>query len=293
MRQPLCVVDKNMSTTTKVCNNYLIADDKIADMNVYVEYVIADNFVLDTLLLWCAAKTIKLPVKRWRIALGGAAGTLCAVISVYVAGVWLYLLKAACLIAMCAVTVGFGKKLFWYILLTVAYTFVAGGAIVGLFHLFNVNYLDGGDFYRMRVPLFVYVLAIATVGFLCYSIYVYIGQVRKIAPHIVKIAVRLHKTHDLTGFCDSGNSLVYEGLPVCFVTGKFGGFADYFAEQALAKRTVSIPVTTVAGTVTVGAVEAALTLNGNESRVYLALPAEKCRTVYNVLLNSVFCGGDI
>lgn len=261
-------------------------------MNVYVEYVVCDNFVLDTLLLWAAALTLKLPVKKWRLVLGGTVGAACAVVSVYVVGAWLYMLKAACLLAMCVAAVGFGKKLFWYILLTLAYTFVAGGAIVGLFYLFKVDLLDeSGQFYRMNVPLFVYVLAVATVGFLCYSVTVYVKQIKKIAPHIVKIVVKLNKDYRLTGFCDSGNSLSYQGVPVCFVTKKFGGFADYFAEMLLAGKIVDVPVTTVAGTVSVKAVEATVAACGKECKVFLALPAEKCDTVYNVLLNNEFCGG--
>ena len=261
-------------------------------MNVYVEYVIADNLVLDTLLLWCAAVTLKLPVSKFRVFLGGVVGAFCAVASVWLNGVWLYLLKGACLLTMCTVAVGFGKKLFWYILLTVAYTFVAGGAIIGLFHLFNVDYLNGdGKFYQMDVPLFVYVLALCAVAFLCYSIAVYVKQIKKIAPHIVKITVKLQKNYRLTGFCDSGNTLTYDGVPVCFVTKKFDGFADYFAQQLLQRKCVNVPVSTVAGTVTVQAVQAEITAGDKQMNVYLALPAEKCQTMYNVLLSNEFCGG--
>ena len=97
-------------------------------MNVYVEYVVLDNFVIDSLLLWAVALTLRIPYKWWRIALGGVVGAACAVVSTFVHGFWLYLLKMACLICMCVVTVGFGKKLFWHILLTVAYTFEIGRA---------------------------------------------------------------------------------------------------------------------------------------------------------------------
>ena len=261
-------------------------------MNVYAEYVVLDNLALDTLLLWGAAVTLRLPFKKWRIFLGGVVGAGCAVASVYVFGVWLYLLKAACLAAMCITAVGFGKKLFWYILLTVAYTFVAGGAIVGLFNLFNVSYLDAnGRFYTMNVPLFVYVLALTSAAFLCYSIAVYVKQTKKIAPHIVKITVKLNKDYQLTGFCDSGNTLVYDGAPVCFVTKRFGGFADYFAQQLLLDKCVKVPVSTVAGTTAVQAVAAHIEACGKQMKVWLALPAEKCHTFYNVLLSNEFCGG--
>lgn len=264
-----------------------------AAMDVYVEYVILDNLALDILLLWAAAKTLRLPVRPWRILIGGAVGAACAVASAWTSGVWLFALKTVCLLAMCTAVVGFGKKLFWYILLTLAYTFVAGGAIYGLFFLSKDGYVHNGEFYGGQVPLFVYVLALAAMGFVCHSITVYVRQVKRVAPHVVKIVVKLNKSYNLTGFCDSGNGLCHNGVPVCFVTKSFGGFAEYFAAQALARKTVSVQVSTVAGKVSVQAVDATVSLGGAERKVYLALPAEKCRTMYNVLLNSEFCGGDI
>ncbi len=283
---------QNSVCYNKSLHKHRLAQCYNASMNVYIEYVICDNLLLDTLLLWAAAVTLKLSVKKWRLALGGAVGAACAVVSVYLSGVWLYLMKVLCLLAMCFAAVGFGKKLFWYILLTVAYTFVAGGAIVGIFYLLKLDILNSnGQFYQMKVPLFVYVLAVVVVGFLCYSIAVYVKQIKKVAPHIVKIIVTLNKNYELTGFCDSGNSLSYEGTPVCFVTKRFGGFADYYARQLLEHKFVNVPVLTVAGSVTVKAVEATVAACGKERKVYLALPVEKCQTAYNVLLNSEFCGG--
>ena len=263
-------------------------------MNVYIEYVILDNLVIDTLLLWAATVTLKIPYKKFRVVLGGAVGAVCAVVSVYVTGFWTYLVKTICLVAMCIVTVGFGKKLFWHILLTTAYTFVLGGAIVGLFNLFKVDYLtESGEFYQMKVPLFVYVLAVALVGFLCYSIAVYVKQVKKVAPHVAQINVKLDKDYKLTGFCDSGNTLTHEGVPVCFVTKKFHGFTDYFAQQVLAGKAVDIEVTTVTGSTKVKGVMGEVICNGKQRQVYLALPASKCQTIYNVILSNEFCGGEV
>ena len=260
-------------------------------MNVYVEYVVLDNLVIDTLLLWAATVTLKIPFKKYRVLLGGAVGAACAVASVYVTGVVLYVVKTACLVCMCIVTVGFGKKLFWHILLTTAYTFVLGGAIIGLFNIFKIDYLaESGEFYQMRVPLFVYVLAVSLVGFLCYSIAVYVKQVKKIAPHVTKVVVTLDKNYNLSGFIDSGNTLTHDGIPVCFVTKKFQGFTDYFAQQVLLGKTVNVEVTTVTGSTTVKAVKGEIAANGKQCQVYLALPVSKCQTLYNIILHNEFCG---
>ena len=262
-------------------------------MNVYVEYVVLDNLVIDALLLWAVALTLRLPYKWWRLVLGGVVGAACAVASTFVHGFWLYFLKATCLIAMCVVAVGFGKKLFWHILLTVAYTFVLGGAIIGLFNLFKIDYLNGdGQFYQMKVPLFVYAVAVALVAFLCYSIVIYLKNAKKTAPYRVKVQIELDKTYTVDGFCDSGNTLSYDGVPVCFVTKSFKGFADYFIRQTLGGKVVNVEVATVAGTQTVAAVEGKITVRGEQKKVYLALPKEKCQTEYNVLLSNEFCGGE-
>ena len=266
-------------------------------MNVYVEYVVLDNFVIDTLLLWAVALTLRLSYKWWRMLLGGAVGAGCAVVSTFVAGFWLYFIKAACLLSMCVVAVGFGKKLFWHILLTVAYTFVLGGAVIGLFNLFKIDYVNGdGQFYQMRVPLFVYAIAVALSAFLCYSIVIYVKNAKKSAPYRVKVQIELDKSYTVEGFCDSGNSLSHDGVPVCFVTKSFKGFADYFVQQTLCGKTVSIDVATVAGTQKVTAVEGKITVNGAAKgapkKVYLALPKEKCQTEYNVLLSNEFCGSE-
>lgn len=258
-------------------------------MNVYIEYAILDNLIIDGLLLWCAAKTLKLSAKWWRILFGAIIGTLCALFSVYVQGIWLYVIKFATLLIMCVVAVGFGKKLFWHILLTLAYTFLLGGAIVGLFELFNVNYVnDGGTFYELNVPLFVYVIAGALVAFLCYSVAVYFKGLKKIAPHLVKATVTLDKKYNVSAFLDSGNTLTHNGLPVCFVTKQFGNFAKYYAEQVICGKACSVAVNTMAGETSVCAVECLITLNGVEKQAYLALPKGKSPAPYNVLLSNDF-----
>lgn len=262
-------------------------------MNVYIEYVVLDNFVIDSLLLWAAAATLRVGVRKFRIVLGGAVGSLCAVVSVWLTGLPLYVLKGLCLAAMCFACVGWGKKLLWHVLLTVAYTFAFGGAIVGLFNLFNVDYLAGdGQFYRLRVPLFVYVTAAALCFALCFCIVRYIAQARRAAPFITHAIVTLDKPHKVSAFCDSGNSLSYNGLPVCFVTRRFGNFKEYFAEQTLLRNAVQIDVRTVAGQTQVTAVPAKVCVDGTSRDVYLALPAQKCETTYSIILSNDFCGGE-
>ena len=112
---------------------------------------------------------------------------------------------------------------------------------------------------------------------------------QKIAPHIAKIVVTLDKSYHLSGFCDSGNTLTHNGVPGCFVTKQFGGFADYFAKQVLQGNVQAVTVTTVTGSKVVQAVKGKVSVGNVERDVYLALPIEKCQTVYNVILSNEFC----
>ncbi len=258
-------------------------------MTVYVEYAFLDNFTMDCLLLFCATITLKIRFKWWRIVLGAVVGTACALVTVYVQGFWVYLVKAVCLFLMCFVTVGWGKKLFWHILLTLAYTFVTGGAIVGIFNLLKVDFIaENGLCYNMPVPLFVYVLAVALVVFLCYSIAVFVKQTKKIAPYLKRVTLNLDKPRTVLGFCDSGNTVNVNGIPVCFVTKKFGGVSDYFAQQILRKNTVTVQVTTLTETKNVTAVPATVDVDGTTREIYLALPVNKCATQYELLLSGDF-----
>ncbi|MCM1289767.1 MAG: sigma-E processing peptidase SpoIIGA [Corallococcus sp.] len=251
---------------------------------------------MDCILLSCACLTLKIRFRWWRVALGAGVGTVTALATVYVDGFWIYPAKAACLFLMCIVTVGFGKKLFWHILLTLAYTFVTGGAIVGLFNLLQVDYLSqNGLCYNMPVPLFVYFLAVGLVIFLCYSVAVFVKQTKKVAPFIKKVQVVLgDATYSVSGFCDSGNTVCHNGVPVCFVTKKFRGFAEFFASQTLNGAAVSVSIATLAGSKTVAAVPAKLQCKDCPlCDVYLALPAEKCQTQYELLLSNQIFGGEI
>lgn len=257
------------------------------DMNVYVEYVILDNFTLDYLIMLAATLTLKAKPCHSRLILAAAFGAACAVASVFVHGAYLYLLKAATLFVMCLVAFGLGKKLFWFTLLTVGYTFLLGGAITGIFNLLHVNYVaEGGGFYQSGVPLFVYVLGVAAVAFLCYSVAIYVAEYKKLSPFLHTVKVILDKPYSVPAFYDSGNTLYHEQVPVCFAVGRFGGLTDYFAKQALCGNTMQVSVVTVAGSKTVVAVPARVECNGTSFSVLLALPAAKINAPYKIILHS-------
>lgn len=261
-------------------------------MTVYVEYAFLDNFAMDFLLLFFASVTLKISFKWWRLSLGAFLGTVVALVSVYLSGILAYLAKALCLFAMCAATIGLGKKLFWHILLTLAYTFVVGGAITGIFNLLQVDYVtQNGFYYNAPVPLFVIFIAIAFVAVVCYLLHGFVLKSKQIAPFLQKVKLHLENSYSLLGFCDSGNGVSHDGVPVCFITKRNAKIAEEFAKKVLVGKTVLVEVQTLAGQKNVVAISAVLEVFNENHDVLLAFSPVHGQTQYDVLLNSVFCQG--
>ena len=257
-------------------------------MVVYVEWVLLDNFLMDYVILYGAAVTLRFRCPWWRIALGSAVGAVGAAISVFVYGIFVYVYKISLLFAMSLCVCGRGKKLFWYILLTAAYTFTLGGIVIGVFNLLHVDYLTSdGLMYTLNVPVGVYVAAVALFAVLVYSLYKYIVDVKRVSAHVVGAAVTMGSViARVRAFRDSGNTVTYDGKAVCFVTGRIKGFADYYAACLLRGQTVSVQVCTVCGQQQIAAVTALLQVDGEaERQVYLALPQSKCPALYELIID--------
>ncbi len=258
-------------------------------MTVYVEYVIIDNMAFDCLILWAVNSTLRLRGKRWRVILGGVVGTACAFLTVFLKDVWGIVLKTVCLFAMCVTACGFGKKLFWHILLTAAYTFILGGAIIGLFYLFGTDFAAGVNLsYSSEVPIGLYVLGAGIFVFLARAVLSYIRTARHRQPFTKKIKIVCGSVkEEAYGFLDSGNSLRKDGVPVCFAMKSLRKKISREVAEAILKGCAeSISLETVTGRQNVFAVKAEITLDNKRYGVYLALSENSSDVEYAVLLNA-------
>jgi hypothetical protein len=259
-------------------------------MIIYIEYVIIDNMAFDCLILFLATLTLKMKPRWWRIALGGAVGTLCAFVSVYVDGFVNILLKITCVMLMSFICSGINIRVFWHILLTVAYTFAMGGAVVGLFFLSGTQFdLAAGLNYDSNVPMGVYLTAAALIAFIIYFCGIYVRQKKRQRGFLTKVTLTLDTAYTLIGFCDSGNNLVYNNMPVCFAVGDFKKrVKGYFAQQLLTKNAVTVDYHTMAGDARCVAVAAEIAIGGKPTAIYLALSKVKATLDFDILLSSVF-----
>ena len=143
-------------------------------MEVYVEYVIIDNLIIDFLLLKLSTKTVQVRSSLIRLLLSSVIGTVVAVIMPLFTlnNVLQVMVKLLLSITMCLISAKTDslKKHIVNFLFFVFYTFLLGGAIIALFYFAGVDYnlyftLNYNSFMPIGITvLIVYIFYI----FLCY-----------------------------------------------------------------------------------------------------------------------------
>lgn len=259
-------------------------------MTIYVDYLVIDNMSFDCFLLWLACKSARQPVVWWRLILAGLLGAACALVSVFCKGALLVFVKLAFVVPMCATVVG-KRRLLVVTLLFVAYTFLLGGAILGLLSLFQVDYqLNGNLNYYASVPIGFFVAGIFCVLLLCQWLTRYLTAQKRVLQSVVKVTLTLpNQTLVLDAFCDSGNLLCHNNLPVCFAVGSFAkDFSQTLAQQILCGNVQTICYSTVSGDAKCLAVKCKIASDNVQKDCYLALSTANCNVDYQILLNGEF-----
>lgn len=272
-------------------------------MTVYIEYVLIDNMTMNTLLLYAAFLTLKQKPSVWRVFLSAALGTACALtLPLINIPMWLsFVLKIFVALLMTLVVLP-KFKLKYYImsnLIFVAYTFVLGGAILGLF------FLTGTDFsamsvlsYEGGVPIGLYAVGVALFAYLIFNITSYISSAKKRAVFLRKVRLGFKgRVFELNGYVDSGNLLESDGVPVCFVMDK--RLSKFAAESFAQDLTLSsgsddkkfkiIYFSTVAGRKqrAYAFKPDLFEVDGEPREVYAALAGKKMRSgQFDILLNA-------
>lgn len=278
-KQATCVWRQKCRRRYNLSDNLPLVAIYNAVMTVYIEYAFLDNFTMDCLLLFCACVTLKLPFGFGRIALGALTGTAIALLSVYLSGWAAFVVKAACPLLMCLVTVGKGKSFLAYSAdfgIYLCYGRRDSGAVQP--HCRGLQLLLCAVLRRAVAAVRVFSGVLAAVV-LCYMIHAYVKQSKQRAQYVKKVQITLDRRYSVTAFCDSGNNVTADGLPVCFVTADFGA-KEYFARQLL-RGTRQVQVKTLAGSKSVPAVKGTLRVDGKDFAVYVALPAENATHPFN------------
>lgn len=177
-------------------------------MTVYIEYVLIDNFVIDYFLLSAAFTITGKRDKAGKRVLAALSGAVFALIYPLVAelGALTVMLKIVMGLVVVFAAAGYSSVKDYYINAAVffALTFAVGGAITGLFSIFNINYSSETAIAFMSVP--VYVLIKALRGIIKYF-FTRAGEESNSYDCEITFKGNVLK---LKGFMDTGNAL-YDG----------------------------------------------------------------------------------
>jgi len=196
-----------------------------AGMSIYVEYVIIDNFVVDLLILYLVARSLHLRSNKWRVIIGSVIGTIFALISPFLVltDVLMVVVKIILGIIMVSILARYkGVRQFCTAYLAfLTYTFLLGGACIGVLGLFNADITSMITLtYSYQVPVGLLILIIWIYVRIIAEVSKYINKRKEVKSFLYDVIVENKNIRlNLAGFLDSGNHLYdeRESLPVVVV----------------------------------------------------------------------------
>lgn len=218
-------------------------------MQIYIEYVIADNMAVNVLLIYATTLTLRRKFSPFRAFLSAAVGTAFAVVMPLVEIKALFIAKIVLAMFMSAImlkhkrVMSFAKCLAFFLL----YTFLTGGICVAILGANEgLTTLKNPDDYT---PAVVAIAALITL-FSAKKIVGYVTLARREKKYTADVKVVVAgECVECKGFWDSGNKLYYKGVvPVVVST---AGFCNKITNIDKAEKVDGIRLSTVAGTKTI------------------------------------------
>lgn len=188
-------------------------------MQVYIELAILENFCMDFTLLYCAKLTSKNLAGWKRIAVASVIGACFAVVFplINLNAVWSVVVKILSGLLICLFGGKFpsAKSYIKFTFAFLAFSAVLAGALVGIFSLAGIEYVEGGGFILSSVPigipLFGGLLLILAARALKYKL-------SKTGKNAVNCHIYAGQSKvSLSGFFDSGNKVYHHGSPVSVI----------------------------------------------------------------------------
>ncbi len=181
-------------------------------MTVYIEYVLIDNFVIDYLMLKASFTLTASSVSKVRLFLCAFFGALFALFYplINLHTVLLTVIKICFGLLMVLVAGKFKSKKDFYVTAIVffVYTFLTGGAIIGIFTLLGLPYSSEISIAVMVLPVYLVFTGVTKVAKFLY-------RQKDVNCYLRKIEISAFgKTKQGVGFFDTGNELFDGDNPV-------------------------------------------------------------------------------
>ncbi len=183
-------------------------------MTVYIEYVLINNFIIDYLMLKATFATTNVKQSKGRLF-------LCAIFGALISCVFPLIEKHALISTAVKVLSGLlivlisskfknAKSYYLHAVLFFGYTFFCGGALLGIFNLFGIDYSKEYLIGVMAIPVYAVLRPIL-------SVIKYIYRRKNVISNLLDVEICAFKTSvKCRGFIDTGNSVYYEDCPVIF-----------------------------------------------------------------------------
>lgn len=206
------------------------------DMELYVEYVILNNFLIDYLVLYLTSLAVKRRVLWWRMALSALFGACYAVLAPLIPYPYDIPLKALSLLIMCAIAAGIRKPLIKFTLVFLGITCFMGGLITAGRYM-GISLIDALS--EPNSCLAAIASSVALIMTACAKAMVRMINYNKRHGELLAVQIDTGKAEYLDkALYDSGNRLYYKGLyPVIIID------SEYLSGEAVGK----IKVKTVTG----------------------------------------------
>ncbi|MFQ7701150.1 MAG: sigma-E processing peptidase SpoIIGA [Coriobacteriales bacterium] len=193
-------------------------------MEIYIEYALAENFLLDAMLLWLAMKAAKQEISLWRIVLAAAIGAAFAVaFPLLKTGKTIaYILKFSVGALLCLVAVK-GKGIGRYALtalLFFGFSFALGGALLAVYSAFSIDYgVTENGYLTESAPVGLVLSGSAVFAIVAVTLTKRLYRRRAMRRFVYPCKIELDgRTVKAEGFFDSGNRAQAGGIPVCFLS---------------------------------------------------------------------------
>ena len=224
-------------------------------MQVYIEYAIIDNLIINYLLLKTATFSSKVKTKRVYLILSSILGTVVAIVIPLfnLNKVILFIVKIILAVTMVYISGVFLslKKYLLTLALFMCYTFLCGGLIIGVFYFAGVDYKVYFSInYNSVLPIGISILL---TFFVCRGLLVVcmnLTKERAVKSFVRECGLVINNQKILVkGFIDSGNSLYDKrsGLPIIVASKPL--FEKIYNEN-LKRYALSLEFDTVSGTST-------------------------------------------
>lgn len=210
-------------------------------MEVYIEYVIIDNLIINFLLLWSTTKTMGLKSNIYLLGVSSLFGTIlsCILPLTPFSGVFLAIIKLIIGLIMVLMVYKFKnvKTYIYSFILFVSYTFLMGGAC------YAIIILLGGTFenisigkYDTIVPVSIVILTCFVYAFIIFRFTKYIYRKKDMLPFMQTVDIGIgDKNCTFSAYMDSGNRLYDKqtGAPVIVLSAY--ALEKYVGQEEIAK----------------------------------------------------------